>query len=101
MWGWRRAPGAQALAWRRSSPDVQAACGTLLNREDAKNARDTTESEIEGVAAVRFDNPIKDHRVLDPGLLEAADQACLEPESERDGLEIGYEVPLENRHRDV
>ncbi len=72
-----------------------------MNRKDAKTAKDTTERDIEDVAAAIVDNAIKVHRTLGPGLLESVYQACLEYELERAGLEVRCEVPLPIRYGEV
>lgn len=72
-----------------------------MNRKDAKTAKDTTERDIEDVAAAIVDLAIKVHRTLGPGLLESVYQACLEYELERAGLKVRCEVPLAIRYGEV
>ena len=72
-----------------------------MNRKDAKAAKNTTERDIEDVAAAIVDYAIKVHRTLGPGLLESVYQACLEYELKRAGLEVRCELPQPIRYGEV
>jgi iron complex transport system substrate-binding protein len=73
----------------------------VLNRKDAKTAKDTAERDIEDVSAARVDNAIEVHRNIGPGLLKTVYPARLGYELERAGLEIRCEAPLANRYGEV
>ena len=78
--------------WRKQSDDCVVMCRlhreNVLNREDAKTAKDTTDRDIEEAAAAKVDNAIEVHRTRDPGLLETVHQTRLGFELGRAGLEV-------------
>ena len=60
-----------------------------------------TKPEIERIAEMVVDAMLKVHRVLGPGLLESAYQACLAHELRCRGIEVGCEVALPIRYGEI
>jgi GxxExxY protein len=68
-----------------------------INRRGAEDAE--TEMEINKITATIIGAAIAVHRLLGPGLLESAYEACLAFELERRGLEVERQKPLPVRYR--
>ncbi len=60
-----------------------------------------TKAEIEAIAKILIDAIIYVHRILGPGLLESAYQACLAHELQKRGIQLQCEVMLPVRYDGV
>ena len=74
-----------------------------MNRQGAKVAKDVTTERrrIECIGRHVVDSAIKVHRVLGPGLLESAYQACLAYELRKAGFSVLCEERLPVKYEDV
>ena len=73
----------------------------LVNRKDAKNAKETRRSGIERTATAIVDSVVAVHRALGPGLLDSAYQSCLSYELRSRGHEVVCEIPPPIKYKGV
>jgi hypothetical protein len=75
---------------------------SLSHRKDTKNAKGNgngkNKGQIEEITGFLVDAMLKVRRVLGPGLLESAYQACLAQELRCRGIDVGYEVAMPVRY---
>ena len=72
-----------------------------MNHQDTKTPRKDLDPVSEALAASIVDAAIKVHRVLGPGLLESAYEACLSHELKMRGHSVECQAVLPIRYEDV